>query len=164
MPLGPDGDVGIVGLPNSFARDFFRSNLFLEEGCLFFFIFPGVESNHEESILKGSRNNFISVPDYLTDRDVGLRWRFSPSNGRNRLGLRNRDIGPKKVRVLSILFLRDPLLPKSMRLYFPFLDAMSIDFPARRSGDRPHIPRQEISLASQNGKRISQKWNHIVGK
>ena len=35
MPLRQDGDVAIVGLPNSFASDFFRSDLFVEEGCLF---------------------------------------------------------------------------------------------------------------------------------
>ena len=29
----------------------------------------------------------LYVPDYLTPRDSTLRWRFSPSGGRNSLGL-----------------------------------------------------------------------------
>jgi lysophospholipase L1-like esterase len=49
----------------------------------------------------------LFVPDYLTDRDSPLRWRFSPSDGRNSLGLRNRELGPKKTGTYRILFLGD---------------------------------------------------------
>jgi lysophospholipase L1-like esterase len=50
------------------------------------------------------------VPDYLTERDIPLRWRFSPSDGRNSLGLRNREVLPKKAGVSRILFLGDSLI------------------------------------------------------
>ena len=43
----------------------------------------------------------LYVPDYLTTRDTTLRWRFSSSDGRNSLGLRNRELGPKKTWVSS---------------------------------------------------------------
>ncbi len=49
-------------------------------------------------------------PDYLTARDRPLRWRFSPTDGRNSLGLRNREIGPKKSGVCRILFIGDSLI------------------------------------------------------
>jgi lysophospholipase L1-like esterase len=52
----------------------------------------------------------LYVPDYLTMRDTTLRWRFSPSNGRNSLGLRNREVGPKKAGTYRILFLGDSLI------------------------------------------------------
>ncbi|NOY40137.1 MAG: SGNH/GDSL hydrolase family protein [Nitrospirae bacterium] len=52
----------------------------------------------------------LYTPDYLTKRDKPLRWRFSPTNGRNSLGLRNREIGPKKKGVYRILFLGDSLI------------------------------------------------------
>src|SRR6187397_946341 len=52
----------------------------------------------------------LYVPDYLTARDMPLRWRFSPSDGRNSLGLRNREVGPKKAGTSRILFLGDSLI------------------------------------------------------
>ncbi len=52
----------------------------------------------------------LYTPDYLTKRDKPLRWRFSPTNGRNSLGLRNREIGPKKKGVCRILFIGDSLI------------------------------------------------------
>lgn len=52
----------------------------------------------------------LYVPDYLTTRDTTLRWRFSPSDGRNSLGLRNREVGPKKAGTYRILFLGDSLI------------------------------------------------------
>ena len=52
----------------------------------------------------------LYVPEYLTARDEPLRWRFSPSNGRNSLGLRNREVGPKKAGTSRILFLGDSLI------------------------------------------------------
>ena len=52
----------------------------------------------------------LYVPDYLTARDTPLRWRFSPSDGRNSLGLRNREVGPKKAGTSRILFLGDSLI------------------------------------------------------
>jgi len=54
--------------------------------------------------------NELHAPDYLTARDRALRWRFSPSGGRNSLGLRNREVGPKKPGTLRILFLGDSLI------------------------------------------------------
>src|SRR5437879_5230529 len=35
------------------------------------------------------------IPTYLAPRDATLRWRFSAEDGRNSLGLRNREIGAK---------------------------------------------------------------------
>jgi lysophospholipase L1-like esterase len=55
-------------------------------------------------------DNALYVPDYLTARDAPLRWRFSATDGRNSLGLRNREVGPKKPGVLRILFLGDSLI------------------------------------------------------
>jgi len=52
----------------------------------------------------------LYVPEHLTSRDTTLRWRFSPSNGRNSLGLRSREIGPKKTGTARILFLGDSLI------------------------------------------------------
>jgi lysophospholipase L1-like esterase len=47
---------------------------------------------------------------YLTEKDANLRWRFSPEDGRNSLGLRNREIGAKGAGVCRILFLGDSLV------------------------------------------------------
>ena len=65
--------------------------------------------------------------DHLTDRDAALRWRFSPTKGRNSLGLRNREVGPKPVGVCRILFLGDSLVwsgeTSSGKLYTEVLEA-----------------------------------------
>jgi lysophospholipase L1-like esterase len=50
------------------------------------------------------------APDYLTARDKPLRWRFSASDGRNSLGLRNREVGLKQTGTSRILFLGDSLI------------------------------------------------------
>jgi len=47
---------------------------------------------------------------YLTDKDINLRWRFSPQDGRNNLGLRNREILQKGDGVFRIMFLGDSLI------------------------------------------------------
>ncbi len=47
---------------------------------------------------------------YLTSKDTTLRWRYSPRDGRNSLGLRNREIRPKGDRVFRILVLGDSLV------------------------------------------------------
>lgn len=52
----------------------------------------------------------LYVAPYLTERDATLRWRFSPSGGRNSLGLRNREIAPKPTGTYRILFLGDSLV------------------------------------------------------
>jgi hypothetical protein len=52
----------------------------------------------------------LQVPEYLGERDATLRWRFSPANGRNSLGLRNREVGPKSSGTVRILFLGDSLI------------------------------------------------------
>jgi len=52
----------------------------------------------------------LYVLGYLTARDIPLRWRFSPSDGRNSLGLRNREVLRKKAGVSRILFLGDSLI------------------------------------------------------
>lgn len=52
----------------------------------------------------------IYIPDYLTARDIPLRWRYSSSAGRNSLGLRNREVGPKKPGTSRILFIGDSLV------------------------------------------------------
>jgi lysophospholipase L1-like esterase len=50
------------------------------------------------------------IPDYLSARDASLRWRFSSTGGRNSLGLRNREISPKKPDTSRILFIGDSLV------------------------------------------------------
>jgi lysophospholipase L1-like esterase len=52
----------------------------------------------------------LYIPDYLSARDAPLRWRFSSSVGRNSLGLRNREVGPKKPGTLRILVIGDSLV------------------------------------------------------
>jgi lysophospholipase L1-like esterase len=58
----------------------------------------------------------LYVPAYLSARDAPLRWRFSPGKvldnreGRNSLGLRNRELEPKKPGTRRILFLGDSLI------------------------------------------------------
>lgn len=52
----------------------------------------------------------LYVPNYFTARDMPLRWRFSPSDGRNSLGLRNREVGSKKAGTSRVLFLGDSLI------------------------------------------------------
>jgi len=47
---------------------------------------------------------------YLTDKDINLLWRYSPQDGRNSLGLRNREIVPKEENVFRIMFLGDSLI------------------------------------------------------
>lgn len=47
---------------------------------------------------------------HLTERDRTLRWRFTPENGRNRLGLRNREISTKASNTYRILYLGDSLV------------------------------------------------------
>lgn len=47
---------------------------------------------------------------YLTEKDVTLKWRFSPDQGRNSLGLRNQEIGVKSSEIFRILFLGDSLV------------------------------------------------------
>jgi lysophospholipase L1-like esterase len=50
------------------------------------------------------------VPSYLTPKDATLRWRFSASDDRNSLGLRNREVGAKSPQDVRILFLGDSLI------------------------------------------------------
>ncbi|MDQ3802700.1 MAG: SGNH/GDSL hydrolase family protein [Acidobacteriota bacterium] len=47
---------------------------------------------------------------YLTEKDRNLRWRFSPEEGRNSLGLRNAEVTPKQSSQRRILFLGDSLV------------------------------------------------------
>jgi len=48
--------------------------------------------------------------DHLTEKDTALRWRFSPEDGRNELGLKNRPITPKDPHTFRILLLGDSLI------------------------------------------------------
>jgi lysophospholipase L1-like esterase len=52
----------------------------------------------------------LYVPPHLTPLDAPLRWRYSPGNGRNSLGLRNREVGPKKNGIYRILVVGDSLV------------------------------------------------------
>jgi lysophospholipase L1-like esterase len=52
----------------------------------------------------------LYAPPYLTAADAPLRWRYSSDKGRNSLGLRNREVGPKKRGTYRILFLGDSLI------------------------------------------------------
>lgn len=53
--------------------------------------------------------SFYVLP-HLTPLDVPLRWRYSPGNGRNSLGLKNREVGPKKRGTYRILVVGDSLV------------------------------------------------------
>ncbi len=48
--------------------------------------------------------------DHLSPSEGPLRWRYTAQDGRNRLGLRNREVGPKPVGTLRVLFLGDSLI------------------------------------------------------
>jgi lysophospholipase L1-like esterase len=50
------------------------------------------------------------VLPWLTEKDKTLRWRFSANDGRNSLGLRNEEVGPKAPGSVRILFLGDSLV------------------------------------------------------
>ena len=50
------------------------------------------------------------VLTHLSDKDRTLRWRYTAGDGRNSLGLRNREIGPKPPGTFRILFLGDSML------------------------------------------------------
>jgi hypothetical protein len=50
----------------------------------------------------------VELPSWCTEKDRNLRWRFSPKDGRNSLGLRSAEIGPKEK--FRILFLGDSVL------------------------------------------------------
>ena len=52
----------------------------------------------------------LYIPEYLSARDLPLRWRYSSAGGRNSLGLRNREVGPKPPGITRILFLGDSLI------------------------------------------------------
>lgn len=52
----------------------------------------------------------IQTVPHLSPKDDNLRWRFSPEQGRNSLGLRNREITKKEARHFRILFLGDSLI------------------------------------------------------
>lgn len=47
---------------------------------------------------------------YLTSKDENLVWRFPAADGRNSLGLRNREVGEKGEGTIRILFLGDSVL------------------------------------------------------
>lgn len=47
---------------------------------------------------------------YMKREEVALRWRYSPGEGRNSLGLLGPEIGPKKPGTLRIVFLGDSLV------------------------------------------------------
>ncbi len=52
----------------------------------------------------------LYLSTHLTARDQPLRWRFSSSDGRNSLGLRNREVNQKRDGVYRILFIGDSLI------------------------------------------------------
>ncbi len=101
----------------------------------------------------------IARPPHLTERDAALRWRFSPSEGRNSLGLKNREIGLKPATTTRILFLGDSLVwsgeTTSGQLYTEIIEA-NLNDPAQSSRDptvgRGFTPRP----ASLPGQRAVQ--------
>jgi hypothetical protein len=52
----------------------------------------------------------LYIPEHLSARDLPLRWRYSAAEGRNSLGLRNREVGPKPPGTTRILFLGDSVI------------------------------------------------------
>jgi lysophospholipase L1-like esterase len=67
------------------------------------------------------------LPSHMTERDASLRWRFSATDGRNSLGLKNREIAPKATGTTRVLFLGDSLVwsgeTSSGRLYTEVIEA-----------------------------------------
>ena len=101
----------------------------------------------------------LYVPDYLTARDMPLRWRFSSSDGRNSLGLRNREIGPKKAGTSRVLFLGDSLIwsgeTSSGKLYTEVLERRL----NARSPNRP--PSFEVINAGIPGYTTYQEFEFL---
>lgn len=77
--------------------------------CSISLILPALELGVRYRFQAWPFESVLHVPDYLTPRESTLRWRFSASDGRNSLGLRNRELGPKKIDTSRILFLGDSL-------------------------------------------------------
>src|SRR5262245_9793288 len=50
------------------------------------------------------------LPSVLTSHDAVLKWRYSASGGRNRLGLQNREVSPKARNTYRILVLGDSMI------------------------------------------------------
>ena len=75
--------------------------------CLIVTVFEfGIRYHH----LAWPFESALYVPSYLTARDITLRWRLVTKPGRNILGLKNREIAPKKADTYRILFLGDSML------------------------------------------------------
>lgn len=52
----------------------------------------------------------VEYPAYLTPEEHVLRWRFSPAEHRNSLGLRNREVEAKPAGTVRVLFLGDSMI------------------------------------------------------
>jgi len=82
------------------------------------------------------------VPPYLTPKDATLRWRFSAKDGRNSLGLRNREVDAKDPQDFRILFLGDSLIwsgdTSSGKLYTEVIET-SLNQALRRPAARVEV-------------------------
>jgi lysophospholipase L1-like esterase len=82
------------------------------------------------------------IPPYMTPKDTTLRWRASAKDGRNSLGLRNREVGPKDAHEFRILFLGDSLVwsgeTSSGELYTEVIES-SLNQAARRPATRVEV-------------------------
>ena len=111
----------------------------------------------------------LYFPEYLTAKDLPLRWRFSPAGGRNSLGLRNREIGPKAPDSYRILFLGDSLIwsgeTRSAELYTEVLERrLNVLKPALKSieiinaGVPGYTTYQELEFLRLYGLAMQPDW------
>jgi len=84
----------------------------------------------------------LVTPDYLAPRDATLRWRFPSREGRNSLGLRNREVARKESGTYRVLFLGDSLIwtgqTSSGALYTEVVE--------RRLNARPAQPSRRLEI------------------
>ena len=90
----------------------------------------------------------MAVPPYLTPKDATLGWRFSGKDGRNSLGLRNREVGAKNPQDFRILFLEDSLIwsgdTSKGKLYTEVIES-SLSQALRRPATRVEVINAGIS-------------------
>lgn len=104
---------------------------------------------------------------HLTDKDKTIRWRLAPTEGRNSLGMRNREIAPKRQGQTRILFLGDSLWywgeTSSDDLHTVVIEqnlnsTQTIDYP---NSDKTAVPDIEIINAGVRGYTTYQELEFL---
>jgi lysophospholipase L1-like esterase len=102
---------------------------------------------------------------YLTEKDKNLRWRFSPKQDRNSLGLRNREVERKKEKQFRIFYLGDSLVfsgdTSSGKLYTQVIEeklnqqeARAKDFEVVNAGVPGYTTYQELEFLKIYGLKM----------